>query len=92
MKQFNKWLVEMDGLPPSGLPPVNGGITPSVPPEVATELSAIAEKLNALMKKLGINDDKSGGEQNKPEKGLGDKSATDKDMGQTPGQPPNFQT
>ena len=88
MKQFKKWLVEMDGQEPGGMPPPNGGVTPSVPPEVASELSAIAEKLNALIEKLGIGNKGS----DSPDKGLGDKGPDDKDMGQTPGPPPNFQT
>lgn len=91
MKQFKKWLVEMDGQEPGGMPPVNGGVTPSVPPEIASELSAIAEKLNALIKKLGIGDQGGEGDPSS-EKGLGDKGMGDKDMGQTQGPPPNFQT
>lgn len=91
MKQFKKWLVEMDDQQPGGAPPVNGGVTPSVPPEVASELSAIAEKLNALIDKLGIGKDGPGAGM-KPEKGLADKGAGDPGMDdKTPGPPPNFQ-
>ena len=88
MKEFTKWLTEMEAQTPDGTPPVNGGITPSVPPDVASELSAIAEKLNSLLKKLNIGDKDN---QEQPE-GLGDKSSNDKGMeNQIPGPPPNFQ-
>lgn len=95
MKHFKKFLAEMDDQmqPPGGTPPVNGGVKPSIPPEIATELSAIAQKLNALLEKLGIGGDQGGDEEPQPEKGLGDKGAGDTDMGnKTPGPPPNFQT
>lgn len=73
-----------------GLPPPNGGVPQSVPPEVASELSAIAQKLDDLLKKLGIN--KEGGDDSSPppEKGLGDKGMDDKSMGAA-GPPPNYQ-
>lgn len=95
MKQFTKWLTEMDAQqqPPGGMPPVNGGVTPSVPPEVAQELHAIAQKLNDLLDKLGIGEKNKGepDDMPKPEKGLGDKGAGDPDMGnKTPGPPPHF--
>jgi hypothetical protein len=93
MKQFTKWLVEMDDQSNDGTPPVNGGVTPPVPPEVASELSAIAQKINALLKKLGIDkNDEADNDSPNPEKGLGDKSMGDKGMGSAvPGPPPNFQ-
>lgn len=91
MKEFNKWLTEMEAEmpqgPDGGMPPVNGGVSPSVPPDVAAELSGIAEKLNALLKKLGIG---KGNEEDKPE-GLGDKGMGDNNN-QVPGPPPSFQT
>ncbi len=98
MKEFTKWLTEMDEKQPDGMPPVNGGVTPSLPPEVASELSAIAQKLNDLLTKLGIGDKSKGpGDQNmsdpKPDKGLADKGTGDPSMNnKTPGPPPNFQT
>lgn len=88
MKQFKKWLVEMDGQEPGGMPPPNGGVSPSVPPDIAAELHAIAQKFNALIEKLGIGGE--GGE-DKPEKGLGDKGMGDKGTSPPPGPPPNFQ-
>ena len=75
MKQFKKWLVEMDDQQ-GGMPPANGGVTPSVPPEIASELSAIAQKLNDLIKKLGIGGEGDEGS-DAPDKGLGDKGMGD---------------
>ena len=97
MREFTKWLVEMDQQQPNNAPPVNGGVTPAIPPEVASELSSIAQKLNALLEKLGIGADDNGENSEPPSqgqdpKGLGDQGAGDKDLtNKTPGPPPNFQ-
>jgi hypothetical protein len=87
MKRFNKWLTEMDAQQP---PPHNGGITPSIPPEVAQELSQMAqqvkelhEKMQEMLSKLGMDhqkDDKEGGGmQQKGPKPLGMESGMPKD-------------
>ena len=94
MKQFQKWLVEMDdlnktqGAAPGAPPPVNGGITPQIPPEIAQELSGISQKLTDLLAKLGIGKQGDGSKEiDKPEKGLGDKGAGDAEVGAAA---PNF--
>jgi hypothetical protein len=74
MKEFNKWLAEMDAQQP---PPPNGGMTPSIPPEIAQELSQMAQqvkelhgKMTEMLSKLGM-DQQTDKAEDKGEKPLG---------------------
>jgi hypothetical protein len=62
IKQFKNWLVEMDQQAP---PPANGGINPSVPPDISQEISQMAQQLSEvnnkmleLLSKLGLGQQK----------------------------------
>lgn len=84
MKQFNKWFAEMDAMQTPPAP--NGGMNPSIPPDVAQELSQMGQqvaelhkKMQELLSKLGMDQQTDGG---------GDKSKkADKPLGMETGMP-----